>query len=344
MEIAMRLLLAVVTLAIAQPTLAGEDATIHAGGSTLIAPLMRKWASEYRKLSGVSIDYSSTGSGMGITGMTDKSLDFGCTDAPMNDAELEAANQKGGAVAHIPLAMGSVAPVYNLPDAKERLRFTGPLLADIFMGRVHRWNDPAIASLNPNVPLPDREITTVHRLDSSGTTYVWADYLAKVSPEWRKALGVAKSINWPTGITAQGNERVAGQVKQIPNSIGYAQLTYGISEVLSVGAVKNADGEFIDPRPAAVTAAAENSVAVIPDDLRFSIVDSHGKDSYPISTVTWAIVYVSQPSDRDKLVNDFLRWAIHDGQQYAEPLSYAPLPRPLVARAESQIVRATAAR
>jgi phosphate transport system substrate-binding protein len=321
-----------------------EDVRLHAGGSTLITPLMRKWASEYRKLTGVSIDYASSGSGAGISGMTDRSLDFGCTDAPMTDAELQAANQNGGAVAHIPLAMGAVAPVYNLPETRERLRFTGPLLADIFMGKVHRWNDPAMVNLNPNATLPDREIAIVHRMDSSGTTYVWADYLARVSPEWRTTLGVGKTLNWPTGISAKGNEGVAGQVKQIPESIGYAQLTYGISEVLSVGAIKNADGEFVDPRPAAVTSAADNPVNAIPDDLRFSIVDSHGKDSYPISTVTWAIVYTSKPPGRDKLVNDFLRWAIHDGQQFAEPLSYAPLPRPLVARAESQIVRATAAR
>jgi len=338
------LLVLLLAFASTQSSAKAEDGTLHAGGSTLIAPLMRKWASEYRKLTGVSIDYASSGSGAGISGMTDRSLDFGCTDAPMTDAELQAASQQGGPVAHVPLAMGAVAPVYNLPETKERLRFTGPLLADIFMGTVHRWNDPAIVSLNPNATLPDREITTVHRLDSSGTTYVWADYLAKVSPEWRTTLGVAKSLNWPTGISAKGNEGFAGQVKQIPESIGYAQLTYGISEVLSVGAVKNADGEFVDPRPAAVTSAAENSVSVIPDDLRFSIVDSRGKDSYPISTVTWAIVYTSQPSGRNKLVSDFLRWAMHDGQQFAEPLSYAPLPQPLVARAESQIVRATAAR
>ena len=340
----MRILLALVALVIAPPAFAGEDATLRAGGSTLIAPLMRKWVSEYRKLSGVSIDYDSSGSGMGITGMIEKSLDFGCTDAPMSDDELKTAAQKGGAVVHVPLAMGSVAPVYNLPGIKDRLRFTGPVLAEIFLGRIHRWNDPAITSLNPNEPLPDREINTVHRLDSSGTTYVWTDYLSKVSPDWKKALGVGKSVNWPTGIPARGNEGVAGQVKRIPESIGYTQLTYGIADVLAVGAVQNAEGEFVEPRPAAVTAAAESSVNAIPDDLRFSIVDSPGKSSYPISAVTWAIVYVNQPSDRGKLVKDFLRWAIHGGQQYAEPLSYAPLPEVLASRAESQIVRATAAR
>ncbi len=340
----MRFLLIVLAFAIAQPAVAAEEATLHAGGSTLITPLMRKWASEYRKLTGISVDYASTGSGMGITGMTDQSLDFGCTDAPMSDAELKVAADKGGAVNHLPLAMGAVAPVYNLPGIKAPLRFTGPLLADIFMGRVHRWNDPAIASINPGVSLPDQAIATVHRLDSSGTTYVWADYLARVSPEWKSKLGVAKLIDWPTGIAAKGNEGVAGQVKQIPDSIGYAQLGYGISEVLSVGAVKNAEGEFIEPRPAAITTAAENSESVIPEDLRFSIVDARGKGSYPVSSVTWAVLYVKQPSGRDKLVHDFLRWAIHDGQQYAEPLSYAPLPLPLAARAESQVVRATAAR
>lgn len=342
MRLVLALLLAVFG---AQVSVAGEDAGLRAGGSTLIAPLMRKWASEYRKLTGVSIDYASTGSGMGIAGMTDRTYDVGCTDAPMNDSELSAASEKGGAVVHVPLAMGAVAPVYNLPGLKGRLRFTGPLLAEIFLGRVHRWNDPAIAKLNPNVSFPDSEISIVHRLDSSGTTYVWTDYLAKVSPEWRSSLGTGKSVEWPVGVAAKGNEGVAGQVKQIPGSLGYAQLTYGIADVLGVGAVQNADGEFVEPRPAAVTAAAENSLREIPADLRFSIVNPPGKASYPISAVTWAIVYVNQPAGRDKLVNDFLRWAIHGGgQQYAEPLSYAPLPASLVTRAEAQIFTATAAR
>jgi phosphate transport system substrate-binding protein len=305
---------------------------------------MQKWISEYRKTSGVSIDYVPSGSGEGINGMIAKSLDFGCTDAPMSDAELAMADQNGGAVAHVPLAMGAVAPIYNLTDTKEPLRFTGPLLADIFMGRVHRWNDPAIATLNPNAPLPDREIATVHRLDSSGTTYVLTDYLSKVSPEWKKNYGVGKLVNWPTGVAAKGNEGVAGQVKLIPGSMGYTQLTRALFEVLSIGAVRNAEGQFVEARAAAVTAAAENSVTAIPEDLRFSIVDSPGKASYPISTLTWAIIYVNQPAGRVKLIDDFLLWAIHGGQQYAEPLSYAALPPSLVSRAEAQIMRAATAK
>jgi phosphate transport system substrate-binding protein len=303
---------------------------------------MQKWASEYRKLTGVSVDYASTGSGQGISGMTDKSLDFGCTDAPMNEAELKAAAESGGPVVHVPLTMGSVAPIYNLPGVKSGLHFTGPILASIFLGTVHRWDDPALLALNPKVPLPDREISVVHRLDSSGTTYVWTDYLAKVSPKWQQAIGVAKSVEWPTGIAARGNEGVAGQVKQIPWSLGYAQLTYGIADVLSVGAVQNAEGEFVEPDPASVTAAAENSLTAIPEDLRFSMVNSPGKSSYPISTTSWAILYVKQPHGKDKLVEDFLRWATHDGQQYAVPLSYAPLPPDLVSRADAQFARAAA--
>ena len=340
----MRIVLAVLfSLAATSMSTAAEEASLRAGGSTLIAPLMQKWAAEYRKLSGISVNYSPTGSGKGIAGMTDKSLDFGCTDAPMNEKEIDSAMKRGGPVLHVPLTMGAVAAVYNVPGIKSGLRFTGPLLAAIFMGRVNRWNDPELASLNPGVALPDRPIVVVHRLDSSGTTYAWSDYLAKVSPEWRNTLGIAKVIAWPTGIAAKGNEGVAGQVKQIPGSLGYTQLTYGISEVLSVGAVRNAEGEFIEPRPASVTAAAQNSLAVIPDDLRFSIVDPPGKGSYPISVTSWAVVYVKQPRGRDLEVSDFLRWAIHDGQQYAEPLSYAPLPQPLASRAEMQAARSVAA-
>jgi phosphate transport system substrate-binding protein len=305
---------------------------------------MRKWASEYGTAAGVTVDYASVGSGQGIAGMTGRNFDFGCTDAPMTDDELKGAAESGGAVVHVPLTMGAVAPIYNLQGVKQRLRFSGPVLAGIFTGRIHRWNDPALRALNASADLPDEEILVVHRMDSSGTTYVWTDYLSKVSPEWEKAVGRGKTVEWPVGIPAKGNEGVAGQVKLFADAIGYAQLTYGIQESLAYGSVENRAGEFVEPRPGAVTAAADSSLTTIPDDLRFSISDAPGKDSYPVSATTWAVVYVDQPERKGKDVADFLRWVIHQGQQFSEPLHYAALPSALVERADVKISQIAAGR
>jgi len=310
---------------------------LRAGGSTLVTPVMREWTVEYGTKKGITVDYASVGSGQGITGMTDTSFDFGCTDAPMSDGELKKALLNGGPVLHIPVAMGAVAPIYNLPEVKERLRFSGPVLAATFLGRIERWNDPALQALNPGVALPNEAIGVVHRMDSSGTTYVWTDFLSKTSPEWEKAVGTGKSVDWPVGVSATGNEGVAGQVKLFPGSIGYAQLTYGIQESLAYGSVENSSGAFIEPRPSAVTAAADSSLTLIPDDLRFSMTDAPGQDAYPVSATTWAIVYVKPPSGKGRDVADFLRWVIHDGQRFNEPLHYAALPPALVERAERKI-------
>jgi phosphate ABC transporter phosphate-binding protein len=313
----------------------GEN--LHGGGSTLIDPLMRKWIAEYRKVSETMVEYESTGSGMGITGMTDKSLDFGCTDAPMSDAELKTAADVGGAVVHVPMTLGAVTPIYNFPDLKEHFRFLGSVLAGIFLGQIHRWNDPELTALNPGFPLPDHEIAVVHRLDSSGTTYVWTDYLSKVSPEWQSTVGVGKTVPWPVGLAGRGNEGVAGLVKQNPWSIGYAQLAYGIRESLQYGSVKNAAGEFVEPLPGAITAAAEEFVGSIPEDFRFSMTNGPGTRSYPISSLTWAIAYTKQPSGKRKQITDFLAWATHDGQQFGEALDFAPLPKPLIERVDAKI-------
>ena len=315
---------------------------LRAGGSTLITPVMRKWVSEYGTATGASVDYASIGSGRGIAGMTDRSLDFGCTDAPMNAAELQQADARGGVVVHVPLAMGAVAPIYNVPDVKTRLRFSGPVLAAIFLDRIQRWNDPALQALNPGTPLPDQAIGVVHRMDSSGTTYVWTDFLSRTSPAWAGEIGTGKTVAWPTGTSANGNEGVAGQVKLFPYSIGYAQLTYGIQEAVAYGAVENRAGAFIEPQPTAVTAAADASLTAIPDDLRFSITDMPGNSSYPISAMTWAVAYANQPDGKGSAIADFLSWVIHDGQQFSEPLHYAPLPAALVLRAEQKIDELTA--
>ena len=326
-----------VGISVASLAFANTPPALQAGGSTLVTPLMRKWATEYGAATGATVDYASVGSGQGIVGMTDRSFDIGCTDAPMTNGEIEQASQRGGAIVHIPLTMGAVAPIYSVPEVKERLRFSGPVLAGIFLGHIQRWNDPALQALNSGVALPDRSIGVVHRMDSSGTTYVWTDFLSKTSPEWAAAIGTGKTVPWPTGTSANGNEGVAGQVKLFPYSIGYAQLTYGIQNALAYGAVENREGAFIEPRPATVTAAADASLTTISADLRFSITDAPGKDSYPVSSTTWAIVYVNQPVGKAQAITDFLHWVVHEGQQFSEPLQYAPLPSALVERAEHQI-------
>jgi phosphate ABC transporter phosphate-binding protein len=310
---------------------------LRAGGSTFAFPIMSKWSGEYFKSKGIEVQYGSQGSGSGIEGMIAREFDFGCTDGPMTDEELKRASEKGGAVLHIPLAMGAVAPIYRLDDVKEPLRFTGPVLADIFLGKIVKWNDPALQALNPHVKLPDRTIAVVHREDSSGTTYVFTDFLSKVSPEWQTRMGTAKLVKWPVGQGAHGNEKVAGIVKQSPDAIGYAELTYGIQDAMQYGLVKNSYGEFIKPTPSGVTAAAQQSLAKIPGDLRFSMTNAPGADCYPISGTVWAVLYPDQTGPRGKAVVDFLRWVLHDGQQFTGGLHYAPLPESLRDRAEQRL-------
>ena len=322
------------------PSRAMQD-PLKGGGSTLVYPIMQKWIEAYRQRKGVEVDYASTGSGKGITGMIDKSFDFGCTDAPLSDSDLQHADGIGGTVVSIPLVMGAVAPIYNLPEVSYPIRFTGAVLADIFLGKIQKWNDPALVALNPPLALPDKPIAVVHRLDSSGTTYVWTDYLSKVSPAWKESLGAAKVVNWPVGVAANGNEGVAGMVKQVPGSLGYAQLSYGIQDVVQYGVVQNAAGDFVAPQPAAITVAATDGLASIPADLRFSITDVSGKGAYPISGVTWAVVYVKQPPDKGQAIADFLHWVLHDGQQYAIPLYYAPLSPALIDRADEKVKQIT---
>jgi phosphate transport system substrate-binding protein len=310
----------------------GPDNRLNAGGSTFVYPMMSKWAAEYNKVKKVEVNYQSIGSGGGIAQMTAKTFDFGCTDGPMNNEQLQKCLKEGAAAVHIPLCMGAVAPTYNLEGVTESFKFTGPLLADIYLGRVTKWNDPALKKLNPNAALPDKEIVVVHRSDGSGTTYIWVDYLAQVSPEWKKKVGVATSVNWPAGVGMPGNEGVAGQVSRSAGSIGYVELTYVLQKKLQYGLVQNKEGAFIKADLASVRAAADASLKDIPDDLRYSITDAPGKDSYPISGTVWAVLYDKLPAGRGQLVVDFLRWVTHEGQQFCEPLSYARLPAGLVER------------
>jgi phosphate transport system substrate-binding protein len=310
---------------------------LNGAGSTFVYPMMSKWAAEYDRSKGIEVNYQSIGSGGGIQQMTAKTADFGCTDGPMNDEQLEKAMEVGGPVIHIPLVMGAVVPAYNLPGVKEQLTFSGPVLADIYLGKIKKWNDKAIKELNPGVKLPDQGIGVVHRSDGSGTTYVWVDYLAKVSTEWKKQVGVATSVNWPVGEGAKGNEGVSGRVKASTGALGYVELIYALQNDIKFGRVRNKEGTAVQPSLESVTAAAENALTKIPEDLRYSITNAGGKDSYPISGTVWAVIYLKQPAGTGRQVVDFLRWVTHEGQQFCADLKYAKLPPGLVSRLEKRL-------
>jgi len=238
----------------------------------------------------------------------------------------------GGTVLHLPTVLGAVVPIYNITGVDAELKFTGPLLADIFMGKVTKWNDPAIATLNPGVSLPGSEITIVHRSDGSGTTYIFADYLGKVSPEWKKTVGIATSLNWPVGVGAKGNEGVAGLVKQTPGAIGYVELIYALQNKIDFGSVRNVAGEFVRASLDSVTRAAAATKGKMPPDFRVSITNAPGAGVYPISSFTWLLFY-ENPKDKRaaRTMVDFMRWALQDGQKYSADLGYAPLPEEVVA-------------
>ncbi len=310
---------------------------LNAAGSTFVYPLMSKWASEYNKAKGIKVNYQSIGSGGGIQQMTAKTVEFGCTDSPMNEEQLGKTKETGGEVVHIPLAMGAVVAAYNLEGIKTPLVFSGTVLADIFLGKITKWNDDAIKALNPNVTLPDLGIAVVHRSEGSGTTYIWVDYLSKVSEEWKKKVGVGTSVNWPCGIGSKGNEGVAGSVKATAGAIGYIELTFAIQNKILYGNVVNKEGAAIKPTMESVTAAADASLATIPDDLRYSLTDAPGKGSYPISGTVWAVAYVKQKPGTDTAIVDFLRWVTHEGQALATPLHYSTLPKGLVDRVEKKL-------
>ncbi len=312
-----------------------QEQRLNGGGSTFVYPMMSKWASAYDKTKGVKVNYQSIGSGGGIQQMTAKTFDFGCTDAPLNEEQLQKARETGGEVVHIPLVMGAIVPAYNLEEVKEPLRFTGPVLANIFLGKITKWNDKALQQLNPNAALPDKDIGTVHRSDGSGSTFIWVDYLSKVSSAWKEKVGVGTSVNWPVGVGQKGTEGVAGQVKRTPGSIGYIELTYALQNNIKYGLVQNKEGAYVPATLESVTAAG--ALAEIPDDLRYSLTNAPGKDAYPISGTVWAVLYVNQPADKGKAVIDFLRWVTHEGQQYAAELHYARLPQGLVERLEKKL-------
>ena len=309
--------------------LAAQTMQINGAGATFPYPIYSKWFSEYNKLHpNIQINYQSIGSGGGIQQVTKETVFFGATDGPMNDEQLKAAP---GLLMHFPTVLGADVPVYNIPGVTDELKFTGPLLADIYLGKITKWNDAAIAKLNSGVKLPATDIAVVHRSDGSGTTYIWVDYLAKVSPEWKTKVGVATSVNWPAGVGGKGNEGVAGLVSQTPGAIGYVELIYALQNKIAYGPVQNAAGDFVKASEKSVTAAAAVASEKMPADFRVSITNAEGKGAYPISSFTWLLLY-ENPKDKAqaKVMVDFVKWMLGEGQKFAAPLGYAPLPASVV--------------
>jgi phosphate transport system substrate-binding protein len=302
---------------------------INGAGATFPNVIYTKWFSEYHKLHGdVEINYQSVGSGAGIRQMTNQTVFFGASDGPMTGEQLQAAP---GRVLHLPTVLGGVVPVYHIPGVNAELKFTGQVLADIVLGKITKWNDPAITTLNAGVNLPATDIVVAHRSDGSGTTYIWVDYLSKVSPEFKKKVGVATSVNWPVGVGGRGNEGVAGLVSQTPGALGYVELIYALQTRIAYGSVQNASGEFLKASVASVTAAAAEAAKQMPADFRVSITNAPGKGVYPISSFTWLLFY-ENPKDKAqaKIMVDFMKWALADGQKYCADLGYAPLPEAVV--------------
>jgi phosphate transport system substrate-binding protein len=305
----------------------GAAVQINGAGATFPAPIYTKWFSEYNKLHpDIQINYQPVGSGAGIRQITAKTVFFGASDAAMTPDQMLAAP----GVLHFPTVLGAVVPIYNVQGVSE-LKFSGQVLADIFLGKITKWNDPAIAKLNEGVNLPGTDIVVAHRADGSGTTYIWCDYLAKVSPEWKKRVGINTTVQWPTGVAAQRNDGVAAIVSQTPGAIGYVELIYAIQNKISSGPVQNMNGKFVKASVASVTAAANAAASKMPADFRVSITNPPGDDVYPISSFTWLLLF-ENASDKPKAkaMVDFMKWALADGQKFAADLGYAPLPQSVV--------------
>jgi len=308
---------------------AARAVQINGAGATFPYPIYSKWFAEYNTLHpDVRINYQSIGSGGGIRQLLNQTVFFGATDGPMTDEQLKSAP---GPILHLPMVLGAVVPIYNVPGVDAELKFTGAVLADMYLGKVKKWNDPALGKLNPGVKLPATDITIVHRSDGSGTTYIFVDYLSKVSAEFKGKVGVNTSVNWPVGVGGKGNEGVSGLVSQSPGSLGYVELIYASQNKISYGSVQNAAGEAVKATPDSVSKAAAAAAANMPADFRVSITNAEGSGVYPISSFTWLLVY-QQPTDKasGKTLVEFVRWALTDGQKYCADLGYAPLPPSVV--------------
>jgi phosphate transport system substrate-binding protein len=313
-------------------------ASLNGAGATFPQPLYTKWFDEYNKLTGVKVNYQAVGSGAGIQQITAGTVDFGASDGIMTPEQQSAAEAKGGPILHIPMTSGAVAIIFNLPNITSgQIKLTGDVLANIYLKEIAKWNDPAIKALNPDTSLPDTAIAVVHRSDGSGTTFIFTNYLSKVSNDWSTKVGNATSVSWPGDIGGQGNAGVAGQVQQIPGAIGYVELAYARQNKLPWAMLKNKAGNWEEPTLAGTTKASEG--ITLPDDMKIMITDSSNPDAYPISGFTWILAYVNQ-TDQTKgtTLARMLVWAIHDGQQFAAPLDYAALSSAAVTKAGNQIL------
>jgi phosphate transport system substrate-binding protein len=312
---------------------------LNGAGATFPYVIYSKWFDVYHTKTGIEFNYQSIGSGGGIKQVIEGTVDFGATDGPMTPDQLkDAATKQGTDVLHIPTVMGAVVVTYNVPEIGAGLKLTPAVLASIFLGEITKWNDSKILELNAGKLLPDQQIIVAHRSDGSGTSFIFTDYLTKVSKEWEAKVGKGTSVNWPVGLGGKGNEGVTGLVKQSPGSIGYVELAYAVKNNLPYAWMKNKSGTFVEPTLESVTAAAASSAKNLPDDLRVSITDADGKNSYPISGFTWLLVYKHmKDKEKGEALVKFLRWAMGEGQSYAKNLLYAPLPKEVVKRCEVKI-------
>jgi phosphate transport system substrate-binding protein len=318
----------------ASATVSGE--TINAAGATFPAPIYQKWFETYRKAHPeVQINYQSVGSGAGIQQLTQGTVDFGASDMPMTDDQISKITKYKPL--HFPTVLGGVVPLYNISGVTTDIKFTGDTLAGIFLGTIKKWNDAALKKDNPSVNFPNEDITVVHRSDGSGTSFVWSDYLSKVSAEWKSKVGASTSVNWPVGLGGKGNEGVAGLVKQTPNSIGYVELIYAAQNKMSYGLVRNMAGTFVKADFNSVSEAAAGAAQNMPDDFRVSITNAPGKNAYPISTFTWLLIPNKLDGAKKTAVTGFLKWMLTTGQQDTQGMSYAPLPKAVVAKEQKQI-------
>jgi phosphate transport system substrate-binding protein len=307
---------------------------LQGAGATFPYPLYSKWFAEFQKKGGVEINYQSIGSGGGINQLLKGTVDFGASDAPMTDQELA---KSATPIVHIPTVLGAVVLAYNLPEVKSPLRLSPEVLSEMFMGKIQKWNDPKLAALNAGIALPPTAVLPVYRADGSGTTAIFSDYLAKVSPEFKSAVGSGKTLKWPAGLGGKGNEGVTGVIKQTPGAIGYVELVYAESNKVPVAQLKNAAGQFVVPSVESVTAAAQGALKTIPADYRVSITNADGKKSYPISGFTYLLVLKSGKGPKQQAIKDLLTWTVKDGQEMAPAMSYAPLPKELVTKVQATI-------
>jgi phosphate transport system substrate-binding protein len=328
-----RIAVLLVCLAFALPLLGQTQ--LNGAGATFPYPMYSKWFNEYNKLHPeVQINYQSIGSGGGIRQVLNGTVDFGASDGPMTDEQLKEAKTK---ILHIPTVMGAVVPAYNVPGVSAEIKFTPEVLANIFLNKISNWNDPAIAKINPGVTFPNQPIIVIHRSDGSGTTFIFTDYLSKISKEWDTTVGKGTSVKWPPGIGGKGNEGVAGQIRQLEGSIGYVELIYAVQNKIPYGVVRNAAGEFVKASLEGVTEAAASAQSM-PADFRVSITNAPGKTAYPISSFTWLLIPAqAKDANKGKILTDFLNWMVTDGQKMTTQLTYAPLPDSVVEKVKAAI-------